>query len=312
VITAAILPEWEPRAPHNTDSTLGLLPVEHLNIDSQETPATAHCQPPPLSTPMMKPTKSNGHYSQDPPPTVDPALKFTEPAGSSKRDAAGPPNSSLHTSVTDTARATVSTHVATPCTTGRGLVNLGATSFVNAVLQCLHKMLPLRRYLQETTTGIGSSPPSLREVTTDCLQLMDISTPVHLRPTRIIKNLSRILPGYAPNIQQDSHEFLIRLLSQLYEGGEPHMRGSLSSIVTCHNCQFRSSTTEAFLDLSLEVKDAQGCLQDCMQAFIAEETLSGDNAFHCTGCDAYQEASKRLLLSGCPDILILHLKRQQH
>jgi ubiquitin carboxyl-terminal hydrolase 8 len=50
-------------------------------------------------------------------------------------------------------------------------------------------------------------------------------------------------------------------------------------------------------------------LYQCLDYFVQEEVLEGDNAWHCPQCKTLCRASKALTLSKLPDILLIHLKR---
>eukprot|EP00468_Gymnochlora_sp_CCMP2014_P010982 CAMPEP_0167756520 /NCGR_PEP_ID=MMETSP0110_2-20121227/9429_1 /TAXON_ID=629695 /ORGANISM="Gymnochlora sp., Strain CCMP2014" /LENGTH=1205 /DNA_ID=CAMNT_0007642635 /DNA_START=52 /DNA_END=3669 /DNA_ORIENTATION=+ len=48
---------------------------------------------------------------------------------------------------------------------------------------------------------------------------------------------------------------------------------------------------------------------DCIDQFCKQETLSKDDAWYCNKCKDFQQATKKLDLFKCPEILIIHLKR---
>jgi hypothetical protein len=53
-------------------------------------------------------------------------------------------------------------------------------------------------------------------------------------------------------------------------------------------------------------------LEECIEAFSAEETLDGDNMIRCDKCDKRQKSSKKLAVYKCPDVLVFHIKRFQY
>lgn len=53
-------------------------------------------------------------------------------------------------------------------------------------------------------------------------------------------------------------------------------------------------------------------LEECIQAFSAEETLDGDNMIRCDKCDKRQKSSKKLAVYKCPEVLVFHIKRFQY
>jgi ubiquitin carboxyl-terminal hydrolase 8 len=50
-------------------------------------------------------------------------------------------------------------------------------------------------------------------------------------------------------------------------------------------------------------------LEAAVGAFVSEETLEKEDAWHCPNCKQPRKASKRLTLARLPPILLIHLKR---
>lgn len=50
-------------------------------------------------------------------------------------------------------------------------------------------------------------------------------------------------------------------------------------------------------------------LEDCLDEFAKEETLSEGDTWYCPSCKEHRRATKKFELWKCPDILIIHLKR---
>jgi len=50
-------------------------------------------------------------------------------------------------------------------------------------------------------------------------------------------------------------------------------------------------------------------LSECLHAFCEKETLSENDAWYCSQCKGFKEASKQIDLWDSPDLLIIHLKR---
>mmetsp|Transcript_25921 Transcript_25921/g.40576 ORF Transcript_25921/g.40576 Transcript_25921/m.40576 type:complete len:175 (+) Transcript_25921:89-613(+) len=75
------------------------------------------------------------------------------------------------------------------------------------------------------------------------------------------------------------------------------------------------------MDLSLPIpkkfqgRDALGgkgreCrLQDCLDQFVEEETLDGNNQYYCSRCKKHQNATKTMKIFRLPPVLVLHMKR---
>jgi len=48
-----------------------------------------------------------------------------------------------------------------------------------------------------------------------------------------------------------------------------------------------------------------------VQAYVARETMSGDNAWNCENCSRRRTSTKSLQITRLPPILIVHLARVQ-
>ena len=105
--------------------------------------------------------------------------------------------------------------------------------------------------------------------------------------------------------------------------------------VTCMTCERFTERREPFMDLSLPIPSVLGkngsapttpvspssdfvdgegpngevTLQQCLAAFVRNETLSGHGRYFCEGCGKVQSATKSTRIAKLPPILCLHLKR---
>ena len=78
--------------------------------------------------------------------------------------------------------------------------------------------------------------------------------------------------------------------------------------LTCAECSNKSLTWEPFWDLSLPITGA-GSVIECMNEYQKTEQLSDENSPFCSKCNEKRKMTKKLEISRCPNILILHLKR---
>ncbi|KAK5126297.1 hypothetical protein LTR85_010533 [Meristemomyces frigidus] len=265
-------------------------------------------------------------------------------------------------------RRTVASNTATtPCAaTGlRGLYNMGQTCFMSVVLQSLiHNPLIRSYYLSE---GHKSSDCE-REACTSCA-LDDLFADFFgyekhegYGAVHMLQGCWKGGGGLAGYSQQDAHEYLGFILNSLHTanldddeegggGGEEGGRkrdvnakdcdcivhqtfgGLLRSTVTCMKCKNITSTTDPFMDLSLDIKSAPVTLKkkklpltngtatikevlpmdltECLDRYTSVETLSADD-YRCRKCDGGQEAKKRLSLNRLPPVVPVHLKRFSH
>jgi len=89
-------------------------------------------------------------------------------------------------------------------------------------------------------------------------------------------------------------------------------QGQLRSMVTCTVCGKVSKTFDPYLYMSLPVNDEMKSLEDAMQLFLAEETLSGDEQWRCNRCKQRVDARKKIDIWKLPPVLVIHLKRFEY
>lgn len=141
------------------------------------------------------------------------------------------------------------------------------------------------------------------------------TVPEVINPGPVTRNPNRLSSGLTPYQQEDAHEFLRALLGTLVMQGQNKelsslFDGLLESAVTCQSCFRPSLTRDRYMDLSLDIADANiHSLKDALNEFTTTETLSGENAVYCRYCECKQTATKGLRLATAPSILVCHFKR---
>ncbi|CAG8553628.1 6769_t:CDS:2 [Funneliformis caledonium] len=90
-------------------------------------------------------------------------------------------------------------------------------------------------------------------------------------------------------------------------------QGQFRNTLRCLTCNKTSTTYNAFMYLSLPIPQNYNgeriTLHQCLNAFIKEEILDGDDAWNCSKCRVPRRAIKQLSISRLPDVLLIHLKR---
>ena len=86
--------------------------------------------------------------------------------------------------------------------------------------------------------------------------------------------------------------------------------GQHASRLRCKTCHNTSTTYEAFYSISIEIpRSGHGNIYDCLRHYTKEEMLSGDEVWKCPHCKCEREATKQIILTRLPQILVVHFKR---
>lgn len=211
------------------------------------------------------------------------------------------------------------------CESRRGLLNLGQTCFMNAVLQSFVHNPFLRNYF------LGDKHDKricLKDACTSC-EMDNLFTEIYSEdslpygPIGFLVTTwrgSSELAGYA---QQDAHEFFISTLNQIHSSSpeasnsakcrcivHTTFAGQLQSDVQCGLCGNVTLTVDPMFDISLELRAAgDNTLFDCLRRFTRPERL-GTKEYSCEKCGKNaQEASKRMSIRRLPPVLSFQFKR---
>ncbi|KAK4746498.1 hypothetical protein SAY87_012810 [Trapa incisa] len=216
-----------------------------------------------------------------------------------------------------------------PSGVGAGLVNLGLTCFMNAILQCLTHTVPLVQNLRSWDHAHPCDRARdgfcimciLREHIEDSVKFSGRC----IEPMKFVDNLNYISPYFQRYQQEDAHEFQQALLDKLERCCMDQWRssnisppknivnevfgGSLISKVKCCDCGHFSCTYEPFIDLSLEIEHVD-TLTSALESFTNVEKMEDpESKFKCESCKDDVFVEKQLLLENEPTIVALHLKR---
>ena len=125
------------------------------------------------------------------------------------------------------------------------------------------------------------------------------------------------------HIQQDTQEFCRVLFDALEEsfkkvGSESRINdiyeGQMADFIVCEECGFESLREQAFLDLSLPVRNPytevrNSSLEMALENYMKPEKLEGDNKYECSGCEKKVVAQKGLKFTRMPTVLFVSLSR---
>ncbi|KAJ5354485.1 hypothetical protein N7541_005529 [Penicillium brevicompactum] len=86
--------------------------------------------------------------------------------------------------------------------------------------------------------------------------------------------------------------------------------GQHASRLRCTTCRQTSTTYEAFYSISVEIPPTgTGDIYQCLRSYCQEEMLSGDEVWKCPHCKCKRMATKQIIITRAPQILVVHFKR---
>ncbi|WAR58656.1 hypothetical protein PtB15_5B891 [Puccinia triticina] len=296
---------------------------------------------PPINQPQppTQPTRLSNSTNPQPTATTT-ATNQSQPSTSSEKITPNLNPLIQSTSSRPSQSNSVTNQVATswirPQPIGPGFYNTGNTCFLNATLQALVHTPALAIGLMDRDEHSPESCGLARDKKFCALCRMyrlvnmcfeKASYPPHaIEPSPINRALSKFAPTMRGGRQEDAHEFL-RLLVEAMQNGALQGRaekakqkqkestfvhrmfgGKLRSRVVCEHCNTPSDTFDNFLDLSLDISQANS-VASALKAYHKFDRLRGANQYKCDKCKCLRDAKKSMSVFSAPPILTLHLKR---
>lgn len=198
-----------------------------------------------------------------------------------------------------------------------GLCNLGATCYMNSLVQQLHMNPQFRQRIFSVEDREEDKKNSVLYQLQSIFSHLQESVMKYYDPTPFCNVYKIYGEAMNPAIQMDVDEFFANIMDQL----ETLLKGTSQEKVLTEffggevvnqiiptECPHVVERTEPFLNLSLEMKN-KFQLEHCLDLFIQGDMLEGDNKFQCSQCNAKVTALKRCCINKLPHFLIVQFKR---
>ncbi|XP_030609125.1 ubiquitin carboxyl-terminal hydrolase 19-like isoform X2 [Archocentrus centrarchus] len=185
-----------------------------------------------------------------------------------------------------------------------GLMNQGATCYLNSVLQVLF----MTKDFREAVTRFSDENPHTEFIDHHLKALFDDLQ----KYTTYTYNITKKLGIDNVNEQRDAAEYFERVLRKTSHEASKIFHGKLANKTTCHRCHTETDRDAPFWHLPLSLVESCSEVYSVMngiEEYFKPSVLCGENQMYCDECDEKVDATLRDVIKYHPDVLILLLKR---
>jgi len=218
-----------------------------------------------------------------------------------------------------------------PAGPGAGMFNMGNTCYLNSTLQALFHTPAFVNYLRfgGHENSCGSNGFSSCTICIMAATLRGTTSVNAMKPIKIYEKLKLICKHLTHGRQEDAHEFLRYLVESLQKSylisrkipktvdsytkeTTPFNQifgGYMRQDVVCMRCRHVSTTFQHFMDLLLDIRQADN-IETALGGYFKRENLGqGENMYKCEKCKQKVPATKQYKIERPPLVLCIQLKR---